>query len=127
MEKKLLPEEIVQIRMDLTNKASAVRRRAAKNIRKYNLVELGEELYLSYLHEKGKNIRDINRFTTDRGSFYAISIILDDSKCDIYLFNGDDGKILFKTREESEWYPDMSDENVYDKYLRSIRSGNYGK
>lgn len=27
MEKKLLPEEIVQIRMDLTNKASAVRRR----------------------------------------------------------------------------------------------------
>ena len=52
MEKKLLPEEIVQIRMDLTNKASAVRRRAAKNIRKYNLVELGEELYLSYLHER---------------------------------------------------------------------------
>lgn len=52
MEKKLLPKEIVQIRMDLTNKASAVRRRAAKNIRKYNLVELGEELYLSYLHER---------------------------------------------------------------------------
>lgn len=77
--------------------------------------------------EKGKNIRDINRFTTDRGSFYAISIILDNSKCDIYLFNGDDGKILFKTREESEWYPGMSDENVYDKYLRSSRSGNYGK
>lgn len=86
---------------------------------------LDEETYLDV--EKGKNIRDINRFTTDRGSFYAISIILDDSKCDIYLFNGDDGKILFKTREESEWYPDMSDENVYDKYLRSIRSGNYGK
>ena len=52
MEKKLLPEEIVQIRMDLTNKASAVRRRAAKNIRKHNLVELGEELYLVYLHER---------------------------------------------------------------------------
>lgn len=52
MEKKLLPEEILQIRMDLTNKASAVRRRAAKNIRKNNLVELGEELYSAYLHER---------------------------------------------------------------------------
>ena len=52
MEKNLLPEEIVQIRLDLTNKASTVRRRAAKNIRKHNLVELGEELYLAYLHER---------------------------------------------------------------------------
>lgn len=52
MKKNLLPEEIQQIRMDLTNKASAVRRRAAKTIRKYNLTELGEALYSAYLHER---------------------------------------------------------------------------
>ncbi|WP_300728369.1 hypothetical protein [uncultured Bacteroides sp.] len=69
--------------------------------------------------EKGDNVHDFNRFTADNGSFYVVSVTLNESMRDIYLIDGNNGKTLFKSREQIEWYPGMDEESIYEKYLKS--------
>lgn len=52
MAKDLSIEEITQIRIELTDTKSPVRRRAAKKIGKHHLVSLGDELFAAYLNER---------------------------------------------------------------------------
>ncbi|KAK9670740.1 hypothetical protein QE152_g41226, partial [Popillia japonica] len=75
--------------------------------------------------EDKKKIWGVYRYVVDNGVFYDVRVRAPYSKNIVYLINGDNGKTLYITETETEWYPGRSEETVYEEYKRDGAHDNH--